>query len=420
MAYSLITYKFSLNNFIAKLLIFFICFPYIQIIPTSSYNQPYYILLAVILIVSNIKKMGFVKKTSFKIGFLFFLTGLCSFIINCYPYTVFQDYKNLLTYFSFFIMPVAAFYLCRHHKLLLIKFLKISIISWFIVGFIQVFINREFLTFLLGSFSSELIVGFGGGRGISSLAPEPTHFAFHIILLGIALYSLEKNKWYLILTIIQALLLAKSSSALLVITLGYILYLLLHTRRFGLVFFFITFFLFTQFASLISFIEQFFYEDSSRILNLIIRILQDPYLVFYADYSLNVRIGGMLVTFQTIFNDFFMPHSISQQSWTNVSIELLQKNRWLLGLSESQSPSGIGSVIFQIGFLFFPYLIVFVKSIYKVVKKDKSNIFAYVVLFISLSQFSLVAGDIGLVFGVFLFISSQKVLISSNKITDFE
>ena len=393
-----------MNKFLIKTFLFFICFPFIQIIPTDSYNQPYYIILAVIVFFVKFNNMSFIKKDPFVIGFFFFLTGLGSFIMNCYPYENAQDYKSLLTYFSFFLIPIVSFYLCRHHKLLLIKFLKVSIITWFIVGFVQAFIYLDFLNFLLGNFSSHSIVGSIGGRGVIGLAPEPTHYGFHILLLGIALYSLDKNKWYLLLTFLQAIVFAKSSSAMLAIIVGLILYLLFHNRRFSLISFFLIVIMNFLYDPIINFIDQFIFEDSSRIIQVSMQFLKNPTLIFISDASINARLGGLFGTFQFVFEDFFLPHSISQKSWINATIELMQKNKWILYISESQSPSGVGSVLFQIGFLFFPYLFILVKSIYKVVKKDKLNYFSYIVLVICLSQFSLVSGDIGLVFGVFIFI----------------
>jgi hypothetical protein len=177
------------------------------------------------------------------------------------------------------------------------------------------------------------------------------------------------------------------------------------------------------FDPLINFIDQFIYEDSSRVLQISMQFLKNPTLIFISDASINARLGGLFGTFQLVFEDFFLPHSISQKSWINATIELMQKNKWILYISESQSPSGVGSVLFQIGFLFFPYLFILVKSIYKVVKKDKSNFFSYIILVISLSQFSLVSGDIGLVFGVFIFIVydlTQNGNIVNKKIVNVE
>lgn len=389
-------------------MLFFICFPYIQIVPSDNYNQPYYIFVSAIVFLFNFRLFDFINKLPFQISFIFLLTGIASFLLFCFPYNEEQDYKNLLTYISFYLIPIVTYFLCKFHKEYLIKFLKVSIIAWFFVGFVQAFINQDFLNFLLGELSGNSIVAGRGGRGVIGLAPEPTHYGFHIVLLGLGLYSLFPNKLYLSLALIQALVFAKSSSALLAIVLGSIFYLIFHKKMVSLFITITCLIIYFYIESLINLMDQVVSEDSSRIIKMVVFFFQNPIDLFLTDTSLNARIGGLFVTFKAVFNNFFLPHSISHKSWINATIELLQKNQWLIVLSYSQSPSGIGSILFQIGFLFFPYLYTFIKSIYKVTTIVRNNIFAYSVLIIGLSQYSLVSGDIGLVFGIFLYVSLER------------
>lgn len=399
---------YRLKRLLIFLSLFFICFPFIQLIPSDSYNQPYYIFVAAIVFILCFSSFGFKNKLPFQIGFIFLLTGFASFLLFCFPYTDVQDYKSLLTYISFYLIPLVTYYLCKHHKEYLISFLKISIITWFVVGFIQAFIYQDFLNFLMGEYSSHSIVAGQGGRGVIGLAPEPTHYGFHILLLGIGLYSISTNKLFLILSFIQAFVFAKSSSALLAIVLGCVFYLIFHKKLVSFLLALICLVIYFSSGFLINLLDQFVSEDSSRIITMVVFFFQNPTDLFLTDTSLNARLGGLYVTFQAVFNDFFLPHSISHKSWIKETIKLLQKNQWLLVLSDSQPPSGIGSVLFQIGFLFFPYLFTFIKSIYKVVTIVRSNIFVYAVLVIGLSQYSLVSGDIGLVFGIFLYVSLEQ------------
>jgi hypothetical protein len=389
-------------------MLFFICFPYIQIVPSDNYNQPYYIFVSAIFFLFNFRLFDFINKLPFQISFIFLLTGIASFLLFCFPYKEEQDYKNLLTYISFYLIPIVTYFLCKFHKEYLIKFLKVSIIAWFFVGFVQVFINQDFLNILLGELSGNSIVAGRGGRGVIGLAPEPTHYGFHIVLLGLGLYSLFPNKLYLSLALIQALVFAKSSSALLAIVLGSIFYLIFHKKMVSLFIAITCLIIYFYIESLINLMDQVVSEDSSRIIKMVVFFFQNPIDLFLTDTSLNARIGGLFVTFKAVFNNFFLPHSISHKSWIKATTELLQKNQWLIVLSQSQSPSGIGSILFQIGFLFFPYLYTFIKSIYKVTTIVRNNIFAYSVLIIGLSQYSLVSGDIGLVFGIFLYVSLER------------
>ena len=390
------------------LLLFFVCFPFIQLIPSESYNQPYYIFVAAIVFIFYFSSFGFKSKLPFQIGFVFLLIGFASFLLFCFPYTDVQDYKSLLTYISFYLIPLVTYFLCKHHKEYLIKFLKISIVSWFVVGFVQSYLYQDFLNFLMGEFSSHSIVAGQGGRGVIGLAPEPTHYGFHIVLLGIGLYSLSTNKLFLILSFTQAFVFAKSSSALLAIALGGVFYLIFHKKLVSVVLALICLVIYFSSGFFINLLDQFVSEESSRIITMVVFFFQNPTDLFLTDTSLNARIGGLYLTFQTVFEDFFLPHSISHKAWLKETIKLLQENQWLLVLSDSQPPSGIGSVLFQIGFLFFPYLFIFIRSIYKVVRIVPRNIFAYSVFVIGLSQYSLVSGDIGLVFGIFLYLSLEK------------
>ena len=52
-------------------------------------------------------------------------------------------------------------------------------------------IDPQFMTFLIGSWSESAQIVVDSGRGVLSLAPEPTTFGFHIIILAAIYYLLS-------------------------------------------------------------------------------------------------------------------------------------------------------------------------------------------------------------------------------------
>ncbi len=361
-------------------------FPYIQLLPSSSYTQPYALILGLILFsfsLGAIIKLRLSDQISI-IGLAF--VGVALFITTGSHESP-QEYRYLLAFLSpLLLVPV---YLTAIDSLpkFTIKILQISIAIWIIVSVVQSTVDPLFATFLLGHWGSNAENIISSGRGVLGLAPEPTHNAFHILLLGAALSQLDTSRTSRALTfgcIITATLLAASSSAILALLFGSTIWLLRRHPLTGLIVIIIGLFSLSYMPLLLKII----WGESSRLTTLATAFLESPIELLTIDYSVNIRLGGLIATLSESINSGFIPHGLSHETWLQARTEMLNENKWLFDLSLVGPPSGLGLLIFQGGIFVFPFLFMCIR---RMLSTHPPTMFGQILVttvpFIFLSQF---------------------------------
>lgn len=377
----------SVAGMLAPLLLFSSLFPYVQIVPSGSYTQPQAFFFGGLLFILS---FGLLFKLpladSFALIGLAFI-GWVMFIFSCYPYNDFQGYVYLLAYISPLLMiPAFVRVGVRFHKFT-VRFLQISIVIWILVATAQYLFDPTLATFLLGRWGESALDIVFSGRGVLGLAPEPTHHAFHMLLLGASLALMDERRLSRILCfgcVTSALLLASSSSALLVLSMSAIAWLLRSSLMLG------TFLIVGGGVgwTLLPVLMESLPESDSRVISLISAFVENPLAFVNADYSVNVRLGGLWATIQHVTEGLFVPHGLSYDGWLDARSQMLRNNAWLFDLSMVGPPSGIGMLLFQAGVLVFPFLMVLVWRCLSV--KPSNNLGQILVLsvpFIFLNQF---------------------------------
>jgi len=320
-------------------------FPYTQILPLSTYTQPYAFLLSGIIFgVVGWNQVKHLRQIDGLALGLLFVLGVVLFVLTCLPSPQMQEFKYLLMYIAPLMFATNYIYIHKHHRKLAKKLTERSILLWIFVGAVQLLVDPTFASFTVGEWQGSAQVVVDSGRGVIGLAPEPTHFGFHMILMGCILLLMDGNKYLVLASIASALLLAQSSSVLLVLMLGTSLALL--TRPLLLVVFFGLVGL-----AVIGFEYSLFVNAGvdSRIVYLLTQFAKDPMAILSLDYSLNARLGGLIAATIDSFQNWFLPNGITYSSWEDRSILILNKFPWLFGLSSSGWPSGYLIVISQIG-----------------------------------------------------------------------
>ncbi len=336
------------------LLLLFTAFPYIQIIPFNSYTQPMALLLAVFILLLKRRSMRdvYLRDRAALRGFAF--SGFAVFLLTCFPYDNQQEYKYLLIYISPFIITLASLkYLIRHPDFGK-KILQASIVIWLGVAVVQKFVNPTFAVGLIGQWGEQSVDILASGRGVLSLAPEPTHHAFHILILAACLIHLDTRGFSRILIplcIFDAIVLAASSSAFLAVGLASLIFIFFYQpRSLALV---VTFILIGWFY--FDSIENIF-SGGNRLFMLISAVMAEPVSLLSIDHSVNVRLGGIIASIFFCGSNLFFPQGMGIESWETSREDLLQRLPWLMDLSNVGPPSGIGILLFQIGFLALPFL----------------------------------------------------------------
>ena len=346
--------RHSLVDALGILLLLFTAFPYLQITPSDSYTQPASLIFAGPIFLLNInlmKHMNFEDRAAL-LGMAFL--GIFIFLLTCFPYNNTQEYKYLLNYISPIVITIASLRSLIRHPDLSKKILQVSIVIWLGVAVVQKFISPTFALVLIGQWGEHAVDILESGRGILSLAPEPTHHAFHILMLAACLIQLDRNRFSRILVLIcifDAIVLAASSSAFLALIMASLMFFLFYQLRWLAL---LIIFLMIGW-SLTDTIARIFPNDS-RFFILINAVLTEPTALLSIDYSVNMRLGGMIATIFSSGTNFLLPHGLGIVSWEASRENLLQSLPWLMDLSYVGPPSGIGVLLFQIGILALPFL----------------------------------------------------------------
>lgn len=324
----------------------FCMFPYTQIIDLNSYTQPYALIFSILAAAAAFKtlKENFPVTDAIALASLLFL-GIFGFFISCMPRPDLQEVKYLLIYVSPIFFAFASFGIALEHPKVADRIITGAALAWMAVGLVQTIIDPTFASQFVGDFSDAAEVVVDSGRGTLGLAPEPTHFGFHMIILASALVLVGGRNWLSIACLVTALLIARSSSAILALTVGALLYLLLFggKSRFLLLLIFPAYFL------LGALLEFHILPDNIRVVALLNDFYQDPFYLLTSDTSANARLGGIYVGAKQIVDQIFFPAGMSSSAWLDLIGPIMAQNPWLLMLSDSGIPSGILIIIFQLG-----------------------------------------------------------------------
>lgn len=381
--------KLETNRFdvIGLTFLFFSLFPYLKIFETGADLQPLSFLVGIVYIFSQGAKIRLQKK--FYLLIITIIIVLFFFIYDA----IFQLNKDLLrglySYLSIFVHSAVAYHIIKRNPHLLSLVVELAIYIWFIVGLVQNYIYAGFLTFLLSRG-----IGFDGeitGRGVLSLAVEPTFYGIHCFFLMLFVLLLKnttnhysKWKWLslLALCIIQITLFARSSMVILFIFLiiGNLLFNYLFRKPiYAVLGISIVLVSLKVILSVIS--------TNSRFYFLAMSFLESPKDIFFIDKSINIRLSDIYYSIMGFIN---RPFGHGLNSWKTFFIiepanQIFEKNE------QTRIMSFLGSFLFEIGiFSYFIFYFIFtsVKNFLKAIKLKSYSwyLVAFIILLTSIQQ----------------------------------
>lgn len=156
------------EGILANLLFLLAAFPYVSIIPLSSDLQPYTLLLAVILAAAFLMNPGRplrLPRPVWLLGLLLFYAGFV-YLARSEPR---YGLRSLVGYASVFFITVAAYKAFPRLKTGTFLF---AVSVWAAVGALQLFYRKDFAGRLLARMTTSSV------RGVTSLAVEPSYYAF--------------------------------------------------------------------------------------------------------------------------------------------------------------------------------------------------------------------------------------------------
>lgn len=393
----------------------FCFFPYTQIIPIDAYNQPYALLfcaLGALLSFDHLAREF--PRHDMRLLFLLATLGVIVFLVTCMPDPNAIELKSLLAFLSPLVFAMAGFAIARSAPGLAYRIAVVSAGIWITVGLVQTLVSPTFATQFVGQWEEAAAVVVESGRGVLGLAPEPTHYGFHMLVVATALIVLGGQRYMLPgLCVLAAVLLARSSSAVLAIALGSMLYLAIYTTRARI----LLLAAIPAYFLVKALVQSDILPEGVRLFQILRLLFDNPTLLLAADASVNNRIGGVIVGVQEIWRNAFVPYGMSNEAWMEEIKSILGRNSWLMLLSTSGIPSGILIIIYQAGIFGMLLMFGIFKRMFSRHRFPAESWFVSVLFFVFMSQYSISAPGFGLVYGLIIARRARQPVSRPSQVT---
>ena len=395
--------KIKTGHLIYWLLLFLCFYPFLNIFRLPTDTQPNALLFSIPILLLSLRKKF---PSYYLLGFLLFAVAFITLIFSNLNFSSFLSFSN---YVSFLIVPLAVFFMLKFFGGFSYSFFKNVIYAWGIVALIQKFIYSNFLGFLL-SRSSAIFTS--NGRGVVSLAPEPTYYG-SIIILFLVLYFLnfseKKDYRLLLIMMIQLVALSVSSTSILVLASAVGIYFLFIFVNLPIKKILMILGSVIAFALLIAFIAPSF--SGSRIYKLVNIVISKPELILF-DQSISERFNAVYFSIGSLFHNYGIPHGynaykdyiLKQSEYPENAMFFFNFNIENYG----RILSGFGMGIFELGIFGLLIPLMIFTSIWRCLK-NHSVLFAYILF--NLLLFTAMSLNNSLI----LFIIGNMIYLSSKK-----
>lgn len=379
---------------LAAILVLSVAFPYVQPLPSDSYTQVYPLFISSLILLLTGARGLVIALPSDRFALIgLAAAGLIAFMVSAYPVFGGQELKYLLNYLTPLIIAPAILVMAQEQRRAVDMTLRASAALWLGIALVQSAFSPYFAASLLGVWGQHVGDIAASGRGVVGLAPEPTHHAFHMISLAAALALMRRPFWAL-LCLGSAILLARSASGVMVLALALPL-AVLFGRRIGIM-------LIGGALALAGLAALWLAPPGfgGRMVDLARQFLADPASILMADYSVNMRLGGMLSSLFWQASELFMPHGLALDAWTEARQAILGGHAWVVDLSGNGAPSGWGILTFQLGVVAFPLIAALLWRFYSTPQGFIARWAVYSVPLIYLFQYNISAPQFSLVYGL--------------------
>ncbi len=359
------------------LLIAFCLFPYLRLLPFNLDAQPN----ALVLSVSIILAFG-CRHVPKEIGLLIFvsLIALCVMVLSNISLLALRTFAN---YASLCLISYASYLALHYLNGLPYNLFRLCVYTWFAFGFIQTFFDSTFGDFLMfrGAVPSDM----QHGRGVCSLAVEPTYYGMICVFMAILNYLNFRNlKYYkqLSILIFIQLIFSKSTTVFLFLGLSILVYCVwqgLKSRK-GIIY------IFAALIGLVIFDYTFkLYLDSvdSRLTNAIRVLYDNPDRFLLMDYSVNNRFMHAFFPIKAFLDDWGMPHGLAR--FNDYLVPMSKDPEWgyLLPYDYSEEyriNSAISGALYDLGVFALPILWVLYKCLRGLASRGYNGLFCGIVL----------------------------------------
>lgn len=191
------------------LLYFTCCLPFLRIIPLPSDVQPYALIVAVIYLYVNWKRL---KACDFHVVtlWLFLLVAVVAFVGVLFDRSIsfMMLARKVYNYLGLFVISLALFNSFLKTKGIKENWIKGFILLWLFVGLMQTFVDRNFMGFLVSNYRTT------DNRGVAGLASEPSFYGYAMVFFFVLANEFKRHRrLFQGICLLQVMLLAQSAVA---------------------------------------------------------------------------------------------------------------------------------------------------------------------------------------------------------------
>lgn len=393
------TIKIILRNALFGLFLISALFPWSPPILKFTDLQPTPIFFSILYFIIFVRKISFVciwPISAFlaAISLMFFFGIDLNSLRGVYPYLLFTivilatvDYLN----FSGNKLSLWIIYPCMF--------------IWFCVSIIQ-FQNPEFAISLI---SRTTATSLSQGRGVSSLAPEPTFYAIQMLVFSIIVFllylmkSIRTQDFYLLqaISVSQILFLSKSAVVIVILLIAIFLYCIVFKFKYilvvPLIFGVIGYLEIGRLGVFLNRID--FYDFKLR--------------NFTVDVSFSDRISQIFYSYYNTVTDFFIPHGFNSWQFINANIFDI-----MLGSNSISSNPRVlsltGSILYELGIFGVPLFLFILFFPFFSLQKFPVNIrfgITVLIFLLTLNAVSLALPSIAIVYALLITIYYQDKMV---------
>lgn len=345
----------SKNNVISFLTFVCVFFPYVgpKIIPSD--NQPFALIFAIIFLLLQVK-----IKIS-KDHFLLLIPWVIALIITVIEYENFVlALRSLIGYTAFLVLNIFFYNHSLNHKFP-VKLFKLIIIVWVLVALVQLFIDKNFMSFLISNFRTHEL------RGVVSLASEPSYLGVTGCFFLIICTQFLKSNLFSALSILLVVL--SQSGFAIILMLFFLISLLLNNffrtslkNRLAIsALLFIIFFVVNIISNDLSFLSQ-------RLAYVFTNLTKDPMSFIYLDASSADRVFHVYYSFLGSIDSYLLPNGFS--FWDIYAWDKFSSSKFIW-ITTGRIMSTYGAMFFELGLFAIPIIIFINKKLFKTNYKNK-------------------------------------------------
>ncbi|OEE04267.1 hypothetical protein [Vibrio cyclitrophicus] len=364
-------------NFLYAIFYFFCLFSYVKIFPNSMDTQPFFIIIGLMIIFFELINGKFLFKANKPIVFFSTLVLILSIYNALFSDSYFIIARAFSGYVGFVVVSLVS--LCGLKRGLLAEgMILFSMQLWLLVGLIQYFFGNDLFSFLVSVRTSS-------DRGVTSLAPEPTFYAFYITLIYIFYFvvgavlnwDMKYRKIISISFFFQLILLSKSSMLIIANALLIVMFLFLK-----MVFSMRNLDKTTILTVILSLISPFILwilaeagvMEGTRFEYIMDNLKFGINYVITKDASINDRVAHIYLSFFGWYSNGFQPGLFTSYEFFSGNRYALSNGLFWWGARTNRILSFWGSVIYELSYIAIP-MFLYIFSCFKYYLKSNENIY---------------------------------------------